>query len=362
MACNGNHKTLCSLEDCTKCDERSFASHEKSKYLVDNVNPRSICKSTHKVYIFLCEVCWHFFENDLYHVTRKKNPNWCPYCSHTTLCEYDDCKLCHNYSFASHGKAIYLTDKTINPRNIFKSSHAEHYFTCDICNHEFKSVLYSVVSGNWCPFPCCSTRPKQLCSNESCISCYNHSFASHGKAIYLTDKTINPRHIFKQCNDKFSFTCENGHTFPSALCKVTSPTEPRWCPKCSKGRQYSLVSIQWLEYIGDLQHYLSSLHGEYRIPKTNYKADGYCEKTNTIYEFHGDKWHGNPKLYKPEDICPMNKLTYGELYEKTLKKKEYILSCGYKYVEMWESDWKHTQKVMSLWKRVRIQTLRSKTC
>lgn len=275
MACNGNHKTLCSLSDCTKCFERSFASHEKSKYLVDNINPRSICKSTHKNYIFLCEVCWHFFENDLDHVTRGKNPRWCPYCSHTTLCEYDDCTPCYNYSFASHEKSRYLTDKTINPRN-----------------------------------------------------------------------------IFKQCNDKFIFTCENGHTFSSSICHVSNLNAPRWCPHCSKGRPYSLASIQWLEYIGDLQHYLSSLHGEYRIPGTNYKADGYCEKTNTIYEFHGDKWHGNPKIFNPSDICPMNNITYGELYEKTLKKKEYILSHGYKYVEIWETDWKRVQKNMRMWKKI----------
>jgi len=353
MSCNGNHKKLYSLTECTKCFERSFASHEKSKYIVDNVNTRSICKSTHKVYTFLCEECWHFFESDLCHVTREKNPTWCPYCSHTKLCEYDDCTICFEKSFASHKKSAYLTDKSLNTRSIFKSSHSVYNFMCGVCDHEFESVLYSIVNnGNWCPFPCCSTGPKRLCLRESCESCYNHSFASHEKSVYITDKTINTRNIFKQHNEKISFTCENGHTFPSAICKVTSLTEPRWCPHCSKGRQYSLVSIQWLDYIGDLQHYLSSFHGEYRIPNTNYRADGYCEKTNTIYEFHGDRWHGNPKLYKPEDICPMNKLTYGELYKNTLKKKEYIISRGYNYVEIWESDWKHTQKTMSLWKKL----------
>ena len=35
---------------------------------------------------------------------------------------------------------------------------------------------------------------------------------------------------------------------------------------------------------------------EYLIEGTRYHADGFCKDTNTIYEFHGDYWHGNPKL------------------------------------------------------------------
>ena len=41
--------------------------------------------------------------------------------------------------------------------------------------------------------------------------------------------------------------------------------------------------------------------GEFRIPKTKFKADGYDENTKTIYEFHGDYWHGNPKKHDSEN-------------------------------------------------------------
>jgi len=34
MECNGNHKKLCILSDCKKCFERSFASHEKSTFMM----------------------------------------------------------------------------------------------------------------------------------------------------------------------------------------------------------------------------------------------------------------------------------------------------------------------------------------
>lgn len=47
--------------------------------------------------------------------------------------------------------------------------------------------------------------------------------------------------------------------------------------------------------------------GEYHIPETNYKADGYCKETNTIYEFHGDFWHGNPYIFKNDTFNPICK-------------------------------------------------------
>ena len=33
-----------------------------------------------------------------------------------------------------------------------------------------------------------------------------------------------------------------------------------------------------------------------------YIVDGYDSKTNTIYEFNGDFWHGNPNIYNLTDL------------------------------------------------------------
>jgi len=37
--------------------------------------------------------------------------------------------------------------------------------------------------------------------------------------------------------------------------------------------------------------------GEFTVPGTNFKVDGYCAETNTIYEFHGCFYHGCPTCY-----------------------------------------------------------------
>jgi hypothetical protein len=31
-------------------------------------------------------------------------------------------------------------------------------------------------------------------------------------------------------------------------------------------------------------------------------VDGYDENTNTVYEYLGDYWHGNPEKFYPKDI------------------------------------------------------------
>ena len=120
------------------------------------------------------------------------------------------------------------------------------------------------------------------------------------------------------------------------------------CPYCCKN--YSNVAITWLNLMSKLkdiniQHALNG--NEFTISNTKYKADGYCVETNTIYEFHGDYWHGNPKIYNKDDKTYFHK-TFGELYEKTLKKEEIIRSLGYNLVVIWESDFKKINKSIEI--------------
>lgn len=74
------------------------------------------------------------------------------------------------------------------------------------------------------------------------------------------------------------------------------------------------------------------------------KFDGYCEASNTVYEYAGNFFHGNPSIYKSTDINPLNKKTYGELYEETLKREEIIKNNNYNLITMWESDFNKNLK------------------
>jgi G:T-mismatch repair DNA endonuclease (very short patch repair protein) len=129
------------------------------------------------------------------------------------------------------------------------------------------------------------------------------------------------------------------------------------CPKC-RYPGFSKISLTWLNYVAFSKNIhirtIMDENGEFRI--NNKGVDGYCKETNTVYEFHGDFFHGNPSNDKfPHDkINPISKKTYGELYQRTQHKKSEILALGYNYVEMWEYDWrraiKAVIKIQRIWK------------
>lgn len=107
---------------------------------------------------------------------------------------------------------------------------------------------------------------------------------------------------------------------------------------------YSRKAISWLNRISkekniEIDH--AEHNKEFRISLEDgkyYLVDGYCKENNTVYEFHGDFWHGNPNIYNSDDINPRNKKTYGELYKMTIAKEQIIKSIGFNLVIIWESD------------------------
>lgn len=109
--------------------------------------------------------------------------------------------------------------------------------------------------------------------------------------------------------------------------------------------RFSYRCIQWLLSLNNpnIQHALNG--GEYNLPGTRYKVDGYDPLTNTVYEFHGDIYHGNPQVFCKDAQChPYSVLTAGQLYEKTLQREMNIRAMGYNLVTMWEYDWMLTCK------------------
>jgi hypothetical protein len=127
------------------------------------------------------------------------------------------------------------------------------------------------------------------------------------------------------------------------------------CPKCVSVR--SNVQIQWLNYMqirdGFIQH--SDNIGEYIVPNTKLCVDGYNKKTNTIYEFQGDFWHGNPDIYNLDSINSKLDISFRELYDKTMNKINKLHNMGYNVVYIWENNWtkgiKAVKKLQRIWKK-----------
>ena len=114
------------------------------------------------------------------------------------------------------------------------------------------------------------------------------------------------------------------------------------------GRMFSNVSIEWLEYISNkdnifIQHGMNL--GEFRIPGSRLKADGYCAETNTVYEFYGTYWHGCPIKYSHADtINPSTKCTFSELHQRTIKREAKLKELGFNVISIWESEWRRIKK------------------
>ena len=269
MYCSVSSRKLCSDKDCNYCFNKSFASYDKktenNKLKVDcwhpsknkGKTPRDVFKSSNSKFWFQCDICNHNFESSLNNISGKNN-TWCMYCSVSSrkLCSDKDCNYCFNKSFASYnGKTANdklkidcwhsTKNKGKTSRDVFKQSNKKFWFRCDVCNHDFDSVLSS-ISGkkSWCPYCCVPSR--KLCKDrkdcKGCNYCFNKSFASYngktknGKLKVdcwhsTKNKGKTPRKVFKLSGDKFWFQCDVcNHNFESSLNNISGNN--RWCPYC----------------------------------------------------------------------------------------------------------------------------------
>ena len=81
-----------------------------------------------------------------------------------------------------------------------------------------------------------------------------------------------------------------------------------------------------------------TLKREYYIKNLKVTVDGFDPETNTVYEFLGDYWHGNPEVYSAKEKNLVNKKTFGRLYQKTLQRISTLKEAGFKVVYIWESS------------------------
>ena len=117
------------------------------------------------------------------------------------------------------------------------------------------------------------------------------------------------------------------------------------CP-CHMTRRYSKMAIEYLSYIAkrDNVHIRHAENGgEYYIPGIGH-VDGFCEEDKKVHEFHGNRWHGNPRIFKSDHHEPDLSKQMGQLYQETLERMRKIESLGYKLEYIWEDEWEEMKK------------------
>jgi hypothetical protein len=112
------------------------------------------------------------------------------------------------------------------------------------------------------------------------------------------------------------------------------------CPKC-----WSNVSKMGTEWLDELHVPNDPQHREVllKIGKRRFKADGFISSNNTVYEFYGDYFHGNPDIFDSTQNSGLGGKTYGELYTATIEREDIIRNQGYSIISIWENRWKKKQ-------------------
>lgn len=86
--------------------------------------------------------------------------------------------------------------------------------------------------------------------------------------------------------------------------------------------------------------YFQELNHEYGC-KTNSNFDFVIDDAKKVIEFHGDKFHANPKLFKETD-CPNpfnKKLSSKDIWLYDAEKNQLATKNGYEIFIIWESDY-----------------------
>lgn len=113
------------------------------------------------------------------------------------------------------------------------------------------------------------------------------------------------------------------------------------CPKCKFEK--ILPKLQKNCVSKSESHFLNYIKVQ---PKHRYKyiddfyVDGFDPKTNTIYEFLGDYWHGNPEIFSETKINKSNGKSFRELYNETFCRFSKLKKLGYCIKYIWENDWR----------------------
>lgn len=247
--------------------------------------------------------------------------NGCPKCAY----EYD------RYKNTRHSTVQFI--KKANDRHNFRYNYDQCVYVGD--NHQvligckihgnFLTTAGSHLQGTGCQK--CSKKYKR--STEEFIAEAN--IVHNNKYNYSTT-------VFYNTKTNVDIVCRDHGMFKQ---NPNVHLNGGMCPRC-RSVSFSKVANEWLEYLMKTQNIniqYANNGGEFTIPSTNIKVDGFCKDKNTIYEFYGDFFHGNPMVYSSTFLNKLLNKTAEELYNRTINKEKIIKQYGYNLITIWEFDW-----------------------
>lgn len=273
-----------------------------------------------------------------------------------TLCEYIKtnkkviiiCPLHGNFDQAPNdhlkgrGCSSCFGNKKLTTQEFIKKSikiHGDKFSYNDVnyINNDIKIIIKCNVHGNF------KQLPGAHLAGSGCAKCGSlKSYSKRVKSIMDFISQANKIH-----NEYYDYSKSN---YTRAHCKIiikcprhgefiqraSAHLSGQTCPKCSNN-YISKIETKWLNSLGIS---LSNRQITLLINNKKYRVDAYDPITNTIYEFYGDYWHGNPNIFNLNDVNKHNKKSFKELFNDTILREEIYKKAGYKIFSIWETDYK----------------------
>jgi hypothetical protein len=296
-------------QNCPKCssllesNKEEFIIKAKLKHPDKNNNyDEFIYVNSHTKSIIICPIHGKFLQNPMSHLSG----NGCPECGNQNNKA--------RQKFKEHATKIH-NNKFVYDEFIYVNSHTKSIIICPI-HGKFLQNPSDHMNGKGCP-ECGGTKKKTLEQFIDQASLLHNNKFNYDEFVYVDALTkgiiICPEHerFLQKPNDHLS-----GYGCPNCTTRVSKP------------------ETKWLNYIGILEE-----NRQIKLPNLGRNiVDGYDPKTNTVYEFYGDFWHGNPKTHDPNKINLMNHKTFGYLYTQTMIREEKIKQ-HYNLLTIWENEW-----------------------
>jgi len=238
----------------------------------------------------------------------------CPFCSNKKVCK-DNCLATLNPELAKEWN--YEKNKSLTPKMFGICSGKKVWWICEK-GHEWECSIIYKNKGS-CPY--CSNR--KLCK-DNCLATLNPELSKEWN--YEKNGDLTPYDVFLNSTKKVWWICEKGHEWIS---DVHHRNNKNGCPKCAK--RISKGCKVWLDKLN-----IENREKHIKISNINYYADGFVKSTNTIYEFLGDFYHGNPVFFNPNKINKKTKSSFFKLLYKTIKKLNNCSINGYNIIYKWE--------------------------
>lgn len=225
------------------------------------------------------------------------------------------CAGCGKKVKKSCAKSVkYCSPECYHKHREYKPQKFGQYKTCVNCGSQFYVPLCRASTAI-----ACSTK----CANEYQSRNKVHLICDTCKKEFVRSPSFSGQ---KYC----SIECRNKNEgFLERLVEMNAAQSKKYLNGFEK-TAYKLMSDMQIDYIPQY------------VVCGKFVVDAFIPHANTVVQFDGDYWHGNPLTYQNPDSRQKKRMALD------ISQDAYMKKCGIRVVRIWQSDFKDIKSVISV--------------